>query len=139
MRSCLALPFIHEDIAAAIEKNEDSGVENPIGSAIWSASPLSETRTVLKLKQHVGDHCPYGACNEMQEPIRKRSRYDARWRLRHATRQCACVVPHGQLSSTVDGIARTAKAAVYPVRLCEAFVKDFVKVLMNIKEILKIN
>eukprot|EP00959_Pyramimonas_sp_CCMP1952_P045915 959364-Pyramimonas_sp.AAC.1 len=76
----------------------------------------------------MADQCSYGATNELGEPVRKRTRLDATFSLRASTRHCRCRVTRGHLTGAVDGIKRTAKAAVFPKSFCDALAKDIQRI-----------
>jgi hypothetical protein len=110
--------------------------ENPLGSAIWTDSPLARNSSLRGYKSKQRCHqCQHGAVNEEGVPVQKGTRFDANVRLRHSCLICnghrssdGSRLDHASLNSRAVGskLPRTAMAAMFPVKLARALVKDVV-------------
>ncbi|CAK0840390.1 unnamed protein product, partial [Prorocentrum cordatum] len=126
-----AIIFMLNDIKQTADTEQQHIVENPHNSDFWSKSDYTGVVDMNIMRSYAADQCSFGATNELGEPIRKRTRLDSTFSLRASTRHCRCKIPHGHLTGAVDGIKRTAKAAVYPKNFCDAIVQDIIRIVRH--------
>ena len=93
--------------------------EQPWPSAMWKE---------LDLPGHCSrtDQCRYGAADEEGRPILKATGLDSNFELRYSCSLCRGHggKPHAWLQGQVQGVNRTAIAAMYPERLCKSIARD---------------
>ena len=117
-------------------------VENPKTSRAWRQSPLTVLSDDLppvdapmyeksngRVVPNTTDQCSKGATIDTGEKVQKSTLFKSRRKLRHTSTLCHCKLPHGELQGQVNGISRTALAAVYPRKLCDDLIKDFISLL----------
>ena len=105
--------------------------EQPLGSTMWSDSPMRpEELPGCRNKQRC-DQCMHGCCDENQQPIQKATGFMANFKLRRTCKRCNGHKgrPHSHLQGKIEGINRTAKAAVYPRAMCQELTKDVIAYL----------
>ena len=117
-------------------------VEQPYGSAMWKEDHECPLR-LSEIYDHKGrqrcDQCMMGAQDEGGLPIQKATGFGSNFRWRRTSIRCSGHKgqPHSHLQGTApDGLARTAKAAVYPREMCQRMKQDVVKFLHQ-KDLLK--
>ena len=106
--------------------------ENPEGSQIWTKTALKDNYAIPGSKCHQRCHqCQHGLKDENGIPIKKATSFDSNIRLRRTCIVCTgCRDKHGKrikhstLEGKHNGIARTARAAVYVPHLCRAILRD---------------
>ena len=110
-------------------------VEHPYGSAMWKEDDQCPLR-LSSIPDHRGrqrcDQCMMGAKDEGGIPIQKATGFGSNLRWRRTSIRCSGHKgqPHSHLQGTApDGLARTAKAAVYPREMCQRMKQDVVKFL----------
>ena len=110
-------------------------VEQPYGSAMWKEDDQCPLR-LSSIPDHRGrqrcDQCMMGAKDEGGIPIQKATGFGSNLRWRRTSIRCSGHKgqPHSHLQGTApDGLARTAKAAVYPREMCQRMKQDVVKFL----------
>ena len=102
-------------------------MEQPWSSAMWRESLMIHNQHLPGY--HTAkrtDQCAFGAVDEHRQPVLKSTGLEANFRLRQCIRRCHGHrgVPHTPLQGQVNGINRTAMAAVYPMRFCKAIMED---------------
>ena len=96
------------------------------------SSDMLKSSPVARLLDHPGvrilrlDQCMHGAQDELQRPIRKATAFLSNRRWHRTMKRCNGHkgAPHGQLQGQYQGCSRTAMAAVYPKRMCQAMSQD---------------
>ena len=112
-------------------------VEQPYGSAMWKEDHecplrLSEIYDYDHKGRQRCDQCMMGAQDEGGLPIQKATGFGSNFRWRRTSIRCSGHKgqSHSHLQGTApDGLARTAKAAVYPREMCQRMKQDVVKFL----------
>ena len=98
-------------------------VENPLGSDIWTQSPLAPVMDLGRLV--TADQCEYGA-EISGEPVRKSTQFFTNLPDFRADSRCAGNHSHRQFTGKVGSADRTAIAAVYPEELCTSILDSII-------------
>ena len=104
----------------------------PANSGIWRDSPLRFHCQLKDFVHFIFDQCQHGLVDEFYTPVRKSIRIDSNFKMLCTNALCeGHVDANGKeiKRSTLegidsDGVARTAKAAVYTHILCRSLVAD---------------
>jgi hypothetical protein len=130
------LLWLHEQCALQDQKGAGYLTENPVGSVIFTESPLMHNKHNANFqKLQRTDQCRHGCVDETGKAIKKPTFWDANFKLRKTAVRCHAEFhnsqPHGELRGRAPGTAgnRTALAAVYPLALCKAILADVVSFL----------
>ena len=106
-------------------------LEQPWSSALWKRLekiPGTCSRT---------DQCRFDATDEQQQPILKPTGLQSNGTLHQSVKRCGGhSQPHGWLQGQTNGCNRTTIAAVYPIKLCRAILKDVKKMIKLSTEVL---
>ncbi|CAE8712610.1 unnamed protein product [Polarella glacialis] len=127
-----SLLWLHEKNKLQDSSGRGYANENPVGSDIFTQSPLLHNQHLSGYKQRQRcDQCQHGSVNEDNEAIQKATFFDANFRRRRTAVRCRTGMhdarPHAQLRGRAPGAPgdRTSMSAVYPRALCKALVHDF--------------
>lgn len=110
-------------------------VEQPLGSAMWKEDdecPLRLSHIYGHRKRQRCDQCMCGARDEQGSPIQKATGFGSNVKWKKTAIRCSGHKgrPHAHLQGVApDGLARTAKAAVYPREMCQKMKQDILKFL----------
>ena len=121
-----ALDFNTEVMLHQVKTGRHGFMENPRTSAIWHESSANS----LILSQHFAayftDQCCFVHGVPDGERSRKQTTFASSFELWHSCKRCRCSRGHIQLQGKCeDGTTnRTAKAALFPLRLCQALCQD---------------
>ena len=130
------LEFIHDSMMAQIDCHRGFTIEQPHGSAMLKDSPIARLLQQPGVKTVRFDQCMLGAQDESQQPVKKATSFLTNRRWRRVVKRCDGHrgKPHGILQGRFRGCSRTAMAAVYPKRLCQAVAQDLWAILRGDKE-----
>ena len=130
-RELPTLEFVHDSMMLQHNNNHGFTLEQPFGSDMLKASPISRLLLHAGIKVARLDQCMLGSQDEQQRPIRKATVFVTNRRWQRTLKRCNGHRghPHGQLQGQYKGCSRTAMAAVYPKRMCQALCQDFWKML----------
>ena len=110
-------------------------IEQPLGSAMWKEDedcPLRLSHIDGHRKRQRCDQCMCGAQDERGSPIQKATGFGSNLKWRKTAIRCSGHKgrPHAHLQGVApDGLARTAKAAVYPREMCQRMKQDIIRFL----------
>ena len=131
------LECIHDSMMAQIDCHRGFTIEQPHGSAMLKDSPIARLSQQPGVKTVRFDQCMLGAQDEGQQPVKKATSFLTNRRWRRVVKRCDGHrgKPHGILQGRFRGCSRTAMAAVYPKRLCQAVAQDLWAILRGDKEL----
>ena len=120
------LEFLYGTMMRQHDAHRGFAVEQPHSSDMLKPSPVSRLLNHSGVKVVRVDQCMRGAQDENQRPIRKATALLTNRRWPRTTKRCNGHkgVQHGQLQGQWQGCSRTAMAAVYPKRMCQALSQD---------------
>ena len=123
-RELPTLEFVHDSMMLQHNNNHGFTLEQPFGSDMLKASPISRLLLHAGIKVARLDQCMLGSQDEQQRPIRKATVFVTNRRWQRTLKRCNGHRghPHGQLQGQYKGCSRTAMAAVYPKRDVSGFV-----------------
>ena len=130
-----ALRLVQEAAEVQDQHGRGYNVEQPLGSAMWKEDedcPLRLSYINGHRKRQRCDQCMCGARDENDSPIQKATGFGSNLKWRKTAIRCSGHEgrPHAHLQGVgPDGLARTAKAAVYPREMCQRMRLDIVRFL----------
>ena len=116
---------------ASMKKEQHRVIENPHNYDFWDKSDYATVANGGTTKTYIADHCSFGASNEMNEPVRKRTRIDATFATKASVRHSRCRVARRHLTGAVGGIKRKARAAAHPKSPCDSLIKEIFRMIRN--------
>ena len=134
-RELPTLEFINEIMLYQHNSQRGFSLEQPYGSDMLTASPISRLREIAGVRVWRTDQCMLGARDEKNQPVRKSTAILSNRNWKHVIKRCDNHrgAPHGVLQGQVRGVNRTAKAAVYPKRFCQLYGQDLWSILRKDK------
>ena len=125
------LSFLHDTFLWQHNVGRAFTLEQPFGSAMFTDSPIARLFDHEGIHKQRLDQCMLGAQDELQQPVRKATAFLSNRRWRTVLKRCGGHKgrAHGVLQGQVNGINRTAMAAVYPRKLCKLFSQDLARLL----------
>ena len=128
-----ALEFVHDSMLWQYNRGSGFTLEQPIGSAVFKEEPISRLGLLPGVRCQQLDQCMHGATDEKQQPIRKATGLlsNRRWKAVFLRCNGHRGRPHGQLQGQLQGVNRTARAAVYPKRMCHRMAADLWRFTRN--------
>ena len=125
------LSFLHDTFLWQHNEGRGFTLEQPWGSAMFTDSPVANLFDHEGIFKQRLDQCMLGAQDELQHPVRKATGFLSNRRWRSVLKRCGGHKgkAHGILQGQINGINRTALAAVYPRRLCKILAQDLWRIL----------
>ena len=125
------LTFIQESFGYQVQQKKSYLMEQPWSSSMWTESLMVRNKDFPQWQRpRRTDQCAFGAVDEKRIPVLKATGLEAYgFKLKMSLRRCNGHqgTPHASLQGQYMGVNRTAMAAVYPVRFCQALLQDFLR------------
>ena len=124
-----ALSYLRKEFVKQSDDGLGFGLEQPLTSAMFKdpTSPMHDIHEIpgIRRRQQV-DQCAHGCVDEHGVPVKKATVIVGNVKMVKTAKRCNGHkgLPHAVLQGQVGGINRTAKAAVFPMRMCRAIVDD---------------
>ena len=122
------LRYLSKRIVAEVNQDHQCLLENPKGSAIWWDSPLASLEWHNHMKRYHTCQCHYMRGIPDGERHKKETSLLTNMKLKQSIAYCTCTRGHIQLqgTDTHNHVSRTAAAALFPHRFCQALSTDIV-------------
>ena len=122
------LRYLSKRIAAEVNTGHFGLLENPKGSAIWWDSPLASLEWHNCMRHYNTCQCHFMKGIPDGERHKKETSLLTNAKLKNSIAHCHCTQGHIQLqgTDTQNHVSRTAAAALFPYRFCQALSSDIV-------------